>query len=73
MIYVIYDISEASSIDFDAIVQTNQNTLRLSVDGTKTVLKFKGEMPDFLSGLPQYNHSDIISIMATAEWTTNSE
>tara|TARA_R110000744_G_scaffold41608_2_gene94022 strand:+ start:420 stop:641 length:222 start_codon:yes stop_codon:yes gene_type:complete len=73
MIYVIYNTTDVASIDFNDIVQTSQETLRTSVDGTKTVLKFKGEMPDFLSGLPQYNHSDIASIMATAEWTTNSE
>ena len=42
--------------------------LRYSVDGNKTVLKFIGETPTFLVGLQQYNHSEILAIMATPEW-----
>jgi hypothetical protein len=66
-------MADVAAIEFDKIQQESQDTLRLSNDKTKTVLKFKGEMPDFLSGLPQYNHSDILSLMNTAEWTTNPE
>jgi len=71
MIYVIYNIADVSSIDFSLVEETSQDTLRLSIDETKTVLKFKGETPSFLVGLQQYNHSEILAIMHTSEWTKN--
>ena len=69
MIYVIYDMANVDTIDFSQVGETNQDTLRLSLDGTKTVLKFTGETPSFLVGLQQYNHQAILVIMRTAEWT----
>ena len=62
-------MDDVSNIDFSQIGETSQDTLRLSIDGTKTVLKFTGETPSFLVGLQQYNHSEILPIMATPEWT----
>ena len=73
MIYVIYDMANISKVDFSEVYQTSQATLRLSVDGKETVLKFTGNTPAFLVGLKQYNHSEILSIMNTPEWTNNIE
>ena len=64
---------DVSNIDFSQVDETNQDTLRLSIDGTKTVLKFSGETPGFLVGLQQYNHAEALAIMATPEWTDNIE
>jgi len=58
----------ANLIDFSLVEQTSLETLRLSLDRTKCVLKFKGETPAFLVGLQQYNHNDILEIMSTSEW-----
>ena len=69
MIYVIYNMVDVANIDFSQVEETGQDTLRLSTDGTKTVLKFTGDTPDFLEGLQQYNHSEILAIMQTPEWT----
>ncbi len=71
MIYVIYNMTDVLNIDFSLVEETSQDTLRLSIDETKTVLKFKGETPSFLVGLQQYNHSEILAIMHTSEWTKN--
>lgn len=71
MIYVIYNMADVLNIDFSLVEETSQDTLRLSIDETKTVLKFKGETPSFLVGLQQYNHSEILAIMHTSEWTKN--
>ena len=73
MIYVIYNMDDVSNIDFSQVEETSQDTLRLSIDTTKTVLKFVGETPSFLVGLQQYNHSEILAIMATPEWTNEEE
>ena len=69
MIYVIYDMKDVATIDFSQVEETSQDTLRLSLDGTKTVLKFIGKTPSFLVGLQQYNHKDILAIMRSAKWT----
>ena len=73
MIYVIYNMDDVSSIDFSQVEETSQDTLRLSIDTTKTVLKFIGETPSFLVGLQQYNHSEILAIMHSPEWTNEDE
>lgn len=68
MIYVIYNVTNIADVDFSKVIETSQYTLRLSIDGTKTILKFRGETPDFLIGLQQYNKSEIIEILSTPEW-----
>tara|TARA_R100000808_G_C2142741_1_gene150485 strand:- start:134 stop:355 length:222 start_codon:yes stop_codon:yes gene_type:complete len=73
MIYVIYEISEIDKVDFSKVSETSKDTLRLSIDETKTVLKFEGDTPDFLVGLQQYNHSEILVIMASNEWTKQED
>ena len=67
--YVIIDSSEVSSVDFSQVVQSSADTLRYSVDGTKTFVKFEGDTPSFLLGETQYTHSEILSILAGADWT----
>ena len=69
MIYIIYNMTDVSNIDFSLVKETSQDTLRLSLDETLTVLKFQGETPSFLVGLQQYTHSEILAIMHTPAWT----
>jgi|TARA_B100000073_G_scaffold101166_1_gene80570 hypothetical protein len=73
MKYVIYEISEIDKVDFTQVSETSENTLRLSANGEQTVLKFVGDTPDFLVGLQQYNHSEILEIMATPEWNKQQD
>jgi len=69
MIYVIYNMADISAVNFSEVIQTSEATLRLSLDEKKTVLKFVGNTPSFLVGLKQYNHTEILAIMHTPEWT----
>ena len=73
MIYVIFEIANLDTVNFNEVLENNAYTLRLSIDGTKTGLKFNGKTPDFLVGLQQYNHSEILEIMATPEWTKQED
>ena len=66
-------MENVDTIDFSQVYQTSVDTLRLSVNSDKTVLKFEGETPDFLVGLSQYNHSEILEIMRTDEWSKELE
>jgi hypothetical protein len=67
--YVIIDASEVANVDFDKVLETSAEHLRYSVDGTKTFVKFEGDTPSFLIGETQYDHAEILSILATDEWT----
>jgi hypothetical protein len=67
--YVIIDSSEVDSIDFDQVLETSADTLRYSLDGTQTFVKYEGDQPSFLSGKQEYTHSEILSILSGDEWT----
>ena len=70
--YVIINSSDVSSVDFSKVVETSADTLRYSLDGSKTFVKFEGDTPAFLEGKTQYTQSDILDILATEEWSDNN-
>tara|TARA_R100001530_G_scaffold107772_1_gene75427 strand:+ start:469 stop:717 length:249 start_codon:yes stop_codon:yes gene_type:complete len=54
-------------------IQSSVNSLRKSVDSTKAILKWDGETPSVFSSMSTYNHSEILTILATEEWTANEK
>lgn len=71
--YVIIDASEVSSVDFNQVLETSADTLRFSVDGSKTFVKFEGTAPAFLAGKPAHSHAEILEILSGSEWTAPME
>jgi hypothetical protein len=71
--WIIIDASEVNSINFSEVMETSANTLRYSLDGTKTFVKFEGDTPSFLEGKTEYNHSEILNILSSSEWTEELE
>jgi len=70
--YVIINADEVSSVDFDQVDETSADTVRYSVDGSLTFVKFDTDTtPSFLDGKTQYTHSEILAILATDEWTSD--
>ena len=71
--YITIEMSEVALVDFSQVMETSEQTLRLSVDGLETVLKWEGAEPAFVSTLSSYKgpytHEEILAIMATPEWT----
>jgi len=67
--YVIINSSDVSSVDFSKIAETSADTLRYSLNGTKTFVKFNGDTPSFLIGEPQYDQEEMLSILDGADWT----
>ena len=68
--YVIINADEVSSVNFTEVQETSADTVRYSVDGTQTFVKFDTDTtPSFLDGKTQYTHSEILTILATDEWT----
>ena len=71
--YVIINASEVGSVDFSQVNETSANTLRYSVDNSQTFVKFDGDTPSFLDGKTQYNHSQILTVLAGEDWTEDLE
>ena len=71
--YVILEKEHVDSIEFKHILETSKNTLRYSLDGEKTIVKFIGETPAFLEGSEIYSHEEIIKIInnPTNGWIEN--
>jgi len=69
--FVIIDASEVNSVDFDQVVETSADTLRYSLDGTKTFVKYEGTQPFFLLGKTEYTHEEILTILSGPEWTSD--
>ena len=97
--WLVIPTSEVENVDFNQIHENSPETLRYSVDGTKTFIKYEivvveediintftnletqEEMtsttlagtygrPSIYDGVyPEYNHEEILALLATEEWT----
>jgi hypothetical protein len=71
--FMIFNVSELGQIDFTQVLETSADTVRKSVDGEKTFVKWDGEMPqcviDLTTSEGPYTHEEILVILATPEWT----
>jgi hypothetical protein len=70
---MIFNVSELNQIDFTQVHETSQDTVRKSVDETKTFVKWDGEIPSSVASLTTkegpYTYEEILNILATEEWT----
>lgn len=69
--FVILNTDELGIVDFTQVAEISAETCRYSVDGTKTFVKYEGTQPSFLSGKQEYTHSEILTILSGAEWTSD--
>ena len=71
--FLIIPVGELNKVDFTQVLETSPDTVRRSVDGTKTFIKWEGVEPSFLGDIVgsegPYTYSEIISILSTPEWT----
>jgi len=71
--FMIFNMSEINQIDFNHVLETSADTVRKSVDETKTFVKWDGTMPDCVFNLTTkegpYTYNEILTILATSEWT----
>jgi len=75
--YVIFDMSEVATIDFSEVMETSADTLRKSVDESKSFVKYEGDQPPSVVALTtrsqEYSHEEILALLAGTEWTDLSE
>ena len=76
--FAIFSTTEIDQVDFSLVCETSADTLRRSVDETKTFIKWDGGVaPDFVSELTTlegpYTYTEILEILSTPEWSAPME
>ena len=71
--YAIINIADLPNIDFAQVGETDENTIRKSLDETQFVLKWNTE-PTFITDgtvtpLQTLTHEQALVLMASAEWS----
>jgi hypothetical protein len=71
---MIFNVSELGSVNFNEVLETSQDTVRKSVDETKTFVKWEGEtIPTSVNSLTTkegpYHYKDMLTILGGREWT----
>ena len=76
--FMIFSTSETGSINYTEVLETSSETLRLSVDGSKSFVKWDGEtVPTSVDNLTTkegpYTHQQILTILTGSEWVDDLE
>ena len=71
--YAIINIADLSNIDFAQVGETDENTIRKSLDETQFVIKYNTE-PTFITDgtvvpVEELTHANALILMASAEWS----
>jgi len=71
--FMIFNVSEVGSVNFNEVLETSQDTIRKSVDETKTFVKWEGDdTPTSVDSLTTkegpYTYNEILTILSTSEW-----
>ena len=61
--YAILNTSDISTVDFTKVKQADANSVRKSLDGSKFIVKFEGDTPDFLDGITIYTNEEILAVI----------
>ena len=74
--FMVFNVSELSQIDFSQVLETSVDTVRVSIDGSKTFVKWDGNtIPPSVDSLSTkegpYTYSEIIEILSSSEWINN--
>jgi len=71
--FIFFNSSEKGILEYSQLVETSPDTLRVSLDGSKTFVSYETEtMPDTIQALTSYigplTYEETITILQTAEW-----
>jgi hypothetical protein len=73
--FMIFSVTELDKIDFAQVIETSLDTVRKSIDGALTFVKWDGETPSSVLNLTTkqgpYTYGEILNILAGPEWTSN--
>ena len=71
--YAIINIADLGNIDFSQVGETDENTIRKSLDETQFVIKYNTE-PSFIADgtvtpLQTLTHAEALTLMASPSWS----
>lgn len=73
--FMIFNVSELEKINFNEVLETSMNTVRKSIDLTKTFVKWDGSTPSSVLTLTTtegpYNYDEMVALMSTPEWQSD--
>lgn len=67
--YITINVSDITDEMMDNAVEDSRDTLRLSVDESKAILKWEGTTPSCFDGMTTYSHSEILEILKGSDWS----
>ena len=72
--YFIFSVDELTLVNFDEVLETSIDTVRKSVDETKTFVKWDNTIPECVESLitkeGPYTYEEILTILSTSEWSS---
>lgn len=68
MTYVIVNSVDLNQECIDESQETSLTSVRKSLDGTKAILKYRGDQPPTLTGQTEYTKAEIKVIVANSDW-----
>jgi hypothetical protein len=71
--YIIIDKSELLVLNLDEVIETSVDTLRWSLDGTFTFIKFEGDVPLGLEEKRQYSLNSISEVLGGGLWSDDRD
>jgi hypothetical protein len=74
--FMIFNTSELNKINFNEVLETSEETVRKSIDGTKTFVKWEGQTPSSVLSLTTkegpYTYQEIINILNGPDWAADA-
>ena len=72
--FMIFNTSELPLINFNEVLETSEETVRKTIDGIKTFVKWEGNtIPPSVESLTTkegpFTYEEILEILNTSEWT----
>jgi hypothetical protein len=72
--FVVFSVSEINKVNFDEVIETSANTLRISLDGSKTFIKYTSdEMPTSVASLTTkegpFDFLEMNVLLKNTDWT----
>lgn len=74
--FMIFDVSELGNVDFNQVLETSSETVRLNISGSQTFVKWDGEIiPSSVNALTTkegpYSYTQILNILTGSAWTSD--
>ena len=71
--WVIVNVSDITDEMISNAIQSGTATLRKTLDGSKAILKCEGDTPECFEDMTIYTHSEILTELRKADWTSSEE